>query len=646
VACGDGRIGGDEQCDDGDEDAEDGCGDRCQLEEGWACPYVGLPCVAAECGDGLVVGFEECDDGEAAAFDGCDDSCRIEEGFKCDVPGEPCETTTCGDAAAEGIEQCDDGNFDLGDGCTPFCKLEPDCSAGACVSACGDGIRLGTEVCDDGNTRSGDGCSSDCTEELGFDCVQPDLPPELEIPLVVRDFEGVDPIPATSGTPPDYDDPNHVDFELVDGDPDETSGTEDGEGGRDRIVRFGQGSSATGRGLDLGQPGETFPIRHVDGSVIATVSLSGKPVYDQSRTACDKTEFPAEANDWDKCTHTTMDADSFHTWYLDRDSTGNAVAWPNFLGRGETSLQTLTLLRGSFAAGGAFTAGGDAYTYDSRFMETDGTLGSSDGFYPVDSLGNTGTSCGGTDHNFHFTSEVRFWFEYDAAEQPSLDFSGDDDVWVYVNGHLALDIGGIHGRAAKNFTIDAGNATAWDLEDGNVYEIAVFQAERNQCASNYWLTLEGFNASKSECTSDCGDGIIASDELCDDGDDNHPTNPPPYGACGPDCKTRGPSCGDGNVDDSHEECDDGVNTSVYDFNGSGCAPGCVRPPFCGDGEIQSSQEECDDGENDGSYGTCTPECELAPRCGDRVVQMPREQCDDGPSGSSNCSPQCEDLDPR
>lgn len=658
VVCGDTLVTGEEQCDDGNEREGDGCDDHCQLEPGWVCPDPGVRCVAAECGDGIVAGSETCDDGNADAGDGCSDVCRLEEGWKCDEPGEPCEPTVCGDGVAEGLEQCDDGNLDLGDGCSPFCQLEPDCSEGACVSACGDGILLGDEECDDGNLLDFDGCSSSCEIEEGFYCERPPLADELKIPLVIRDFAGLDPAPGVSDDdPPDYLQPNHVDFERVSGEPD---GTENGRGGRMRIVRAGSGSSPTGRGLDLGRPGETFVIQHLDGSEIATVSLAGKPVYGLTRDECDRTELPAGSNDWLKCTRTTMDADSFHSWYVDRDVDGKVITWPNFLGRGSTELRTLTLLRGSFDEDTAeFVPGGNAYTFDSRYMLIDGTLPDiidetddqpirTTGFFPVDDLGLTGRSCGGERHNFHFTSEVRFWFEYDPDSVPRLDFSGDDDVWVYVNGHLVLDIGGIHGRLEDSFEIDEANAEAWGLEAGKVYEIAVFQAERNQCDSNYWLTIQGFNAARSECASECGDGIVAIDELCDDGPDNHPTDPPPYGKCGPTCRTRGPFCGDGEVDPDEEECDDGVNLSVYAFDGEGCAPGCVAPPSCGDGIIQSAYEECDDGEdNDGRYGGCTEQCTLGPRCGDRIVQADEgEECDEGPRGGPGCSPSCERTVPR
>jgi fibro-slime domain-containing protein len=267
------------------------------------------------------------------------------------------------------------------------------------------------------------------------------------------------------------------------------------------------------------------------------------------------------------------------------------------------------------------------------------------GLYPVDGFGwqksgdelgfNIDKTPGVVQHNYGFTTEVRYWFQFAGGE--TLNFSGDDDVWVFVNGHLALDMGGKHGQASRTVVLNAnGTATCANCTDfsatgtsfnvgikpGNVYEIALFHAERQTAASNFNLQLTGFVAQKSSCSTVCGDGIIAGDEECDDGAKN---GSGAYGGCTKQCK-RGSYCGDGVVDVPDEQCDDGVNLSQY----GGCAPGCQAGPFCGDGIVQSQFEQCDDGKLDGSYNGCAKGCVLGPHCGDGIVQKDAgETCDDG-----------------
>jgi fibro-slime domain-containing protein len=100
-------------------------------------------------------------------------------------------------------------------------------------------------------------------------------------------------------------------------------------------------------------------------------------------------------------------------------------------------------------------------------------------FFPLDNLGwgNEGNA-----HNFHFTSELHASFAYKGGER--FTFRGDDDVWVYVNGKLAIDIGGVHGAREETIDFDA-QAAALGMRVGYTYPIDFFQAERHTTESNF-----------------------------------------------------------------------------------------------------------------------------------------------------------------
>ncbi|WP_303733202.1 fibro-slime domain-containing protein [Fibrobacter succinogenes] len=118
------------------------------------------------------------------------------------------------------------------------------------------------------------------------------------------------------------------------------------------------------------------------------------------------------------------------------------------------------------------------------------------GFYPIDDLRYLDSAktvlnpkfdwdVQGCKHNYSFAMKVSAQFRYVKGQY--FEFRGDDDVWVFINNRLVVDIGGCHSPVEGGVNLDTigKNDPSLKLIEGREYPFHIFFSERNATGSNF-----------------------------------------------------------------------------------------------------------------------------------------------------------------
>jgi fibro-slime domain-containing protein len=191
------------------------------------------------------------------------------------------------------------------------------------------------------------------------------------------------------------------------------------------------------------------------GLIAPTLGTGRKPTFLNAIGCPADTATPLGCANWSVTEPTLSTANAFAEWYADVPGVNMTIT------------KELQLTESAPGSG--------EYVFDSA------------SFFPLSASEGSGPSPTGhyTGNNYLFTTEIHVRFGYRAGQR--FTFRGDDDLWIFVNDKLALDLGSLHGPEQGTIDFDA-QAAALAITPGQTYAMDIFHAERHTDGSNFRVT--------------------------------------------------------------------------------------------------------------------------------------------------------------
>jgi len=255
-------------------------------------------------------------------------------------------------------------------------------------------------------------------------------------------------------------------------------------------------------------------------------------------------------------TTTTSGPDNFYQWYHDVEGVNESTVYTLVLENTEAEPTVFSFI-------------------DNSFFPIDGEL-----------LGNEDRS-----HNYHFTLELHAHFNYQGGE--TFSFWGDDDLWLFLNGHLVIDLGGVHVGESAEVDLDE-IAESVGMEEGGTYPFALFFAERHTVASNFEITTTIVFLDPKVGDHDNVDATVDNCPF-DDNDDQLDTDDDYVGDVCDNCESIPNAlqldADDDGVGDRCDNCPEVDNADQSNLDGDAFGDVCDDDA---DGDDIAASEDCDD----------------------------------------------------